>query len=130
MRKLTSFLITVVFSTLALASPGKFPDISHEELKSAIAAKSVVVLDVNGTHEYEKGHIPGAVDYVANRNRLAQVLPKNKNALIVAYCLNEECPAYALAANAAVKLGYTNVKHYSPGIEGWKESGAAVDKTS
>lgn len=129
MKKLTSLLIALAFSTLACASPGKFPDISQQELKSAIAAKSVVILDVNGTHEYQKGHLPGAVDYIANRRQLAQLLPKNKGALIVAYCLNKECPAYALAANAAMKLGYTNVKHYSPGIEGWKESGEAVEKT-
>jgi rhodanese-related sulfurtransferase len=29
----------------------------------------------------------------------------------------------------AVNLGYTNVKHYAPGIDGWKKSGAKVEKS-
>ena len=37
--------------------------------------------------------------------------------------------AYQAAASAAVALGYTNVKHYAPGIDGWKKSGAKVEKS-
>ena len=36
----------------------------------------------------------------------------------------------AMAADAAVKLGYTNVKHFAPGIAGWKKSGAPTEKGS
>jgi len=34
------------------------------------------------------------------------------------------------AAAAAVKLGYTNVKHFAPGISGWKESGQTTEPGS
>jgi rhodanese-related sulfurtransferase len=62
------------------------------------------------------------------QGNLKSKLPANKKALIVAYCANPMCGAYKRAAAAAQKLGYTNVKHYSPGIMGWKKSGAKVAK--
>jgi rhodanese-related sulfurtransferase len=56
------------------------------------------------------------------------VLPKDKNALIVAYCGNPKCTAYQAAAKAAKKLGYKNIKHLSAGISGWKEAGEKTEK--
>ncbi len=103
------------------------PSISQEALTKAIANKSATVIDVNGTDSYKAGHIPTAVDFYAAKDWTA-ALPADKNALVVAYCGSEYCGAYAKAAEAATKLGYTNVQHFSPGIKGWKESGAAVEK--
>jgi rhodanese-related sulfurtransferase len=36
--------------------------------------------------------------------------------------------SYKAGAQAARKLGYTNVRHYSPGIMGWNKSSAPVAK--
>ena len=36
-------------------------------------------------------------------------------------------PTNAAAANAAKQLGYTNVKHLSAGISGWKEAKAPLE---
>ena len=36
--------------------------------------------------------------------------------------------AYARAAEAAQKLGYTNVQHFKPGIAGWKAAGEPTAK--
>lgn len=123
-------LITALFVTTLAVAGEKFPTISHAELKEAIAAKKVVLLDVNGSESYAKGHIPGAVDYTAKSDALGSVLPADKDALIVAYCGSETCGAYARAAEAARKLGYKNVKHYRPGIAGWKSAGESVEKAS
>ena len=112
----------------ANAIAGSFPDISLDALKSAIAAKDVTVIDVNGTESYKAGHIPGAIDYVADKDELASKLPSDKDALIVAYCGSEKCGAYAQAAEAAKKLGYTNVQHFKPGLAGWKAAGEPLDK--
>jgi len=122
---LTAFL---ALATAGLAGTDKFPDISQEELATAVAAKTAVIFDVNGSDSYKSGHIPGAIDYMANQDRLASLLPANKSALVVAYCYNPQCHAYALAAEAAAKLGYSNIKHYRPGITGWLKSGAPVEK--
>ena len=127
-------LVTALFVCLGLVGPllaasSKVPSISHDELAKAIAARTVTVIDVNGTDSFSEGRIPGAIDYFAHKDALAAVLPKKKDALVVAYCGNEFCTAYLAAATAAMELGYTNVKHYSPGIDGWKKSGAKVEKS-
>ena len=69
------------------------------------------------------GHIPGALDFDTAEADLAAQLPADKTALIVAYCADENCSAFAFAAEKARELGYTNVQHYAPGILGWKKSG-------
>src|SRR5690242_6697199 len=83
---------------------GEYADVTIKELKSDIAAKKVTLLDANGTESWQKGHIPGAIDFSANEEKLASVLPKDKNALVVAYCGNPKCKAYLAAAKAAEKL--------------------------
>ena len=106
----------------------KVPAISHTALVKAIGAKKVVLLDVNGTDSYKSGHIPGAINFETAQKNLKAKLPANKKALIVAYCGGPMCGAYKQGAQAAMKLGYTNVRHYSPGISGWQKSGARVAK--
>ena len=123
-------LLAIVAPLLIAASlyAGEFPDISITELKSAIASKKVVVIDVNGAESWQKGHIPGALNF--DGAKLASVLPKDKNALVVAYCGGPKCKAYQAAANAAEKLGYKNVKHLSAGISGWMQAGEKTEKGS
>ncbi len=108
----------------------EFQTITISELKSAIKSKKVVLLDANGTESWQKGHIPGAVDFNANKNALATVLPAQKDTLIVAYCGGPKCNAYKAAAKAAKELGYTNVKHLTAGISGWTKAGEKTDKSS
>jgi rhodanese-related sulfurtransferase len=126
MKKFLPLLVTALLALNAFA--GSFQDISLADLKAAIATKKVTLLDVNGPATYAAGHIPGAIDYTAHMTDLATVLPADKSSLIVAYCGNEHCGAYARAAEAAQKLGYTNVQHFKPGIAGWKAAGEATAK--
>ena len=95
----------------------------------AIEAKKVTVIDVNGSDSWKQGRIPGAIDFEANKAKLASMLPKEKDALIVAYCGGPECGAYQSAAKAAKELGYTNVKHLKAGISGWKAAERKVEKS-
>lgn len=119
---------SLILATTALAA--EFPDISIADLKSAIAAKTVTVIDVNGTRSYEAGHVPGALNYDAVKAGLAKALPANKSALVVAYCGGPKCMAYKEAAQAARELGYTNVKHLVAGISGWKDAKEELEKTN
>jgi rhodanese-related sulfurtransferase len=128
MKKLLLVLAVAGLALVSSAFAGAYPDISLPDLKAAIAAGKVTLIDVNGTESYVAGHIPGAIDFEANEPRLATLLPADKNALIVAYCANEGCNAYKLGAAAASKLGYANVKHFPLGIEGWKKAGEPVAK--
>ena len=119
--------LTLPFLPLALAAE-KYPDIPLDELKRAIAERKITLLDVNGTDSFRAGHIPGAIDFIAKEADLPKLLPKDKSALIVAYCSNEDCGSYREAADLARQLGYTNVKHFSAGIIGWKKAGESVER--
>lgn len=125
MKKLIALALSM-FAASAMAA--EFPDISIADLKKAIAEKKVVVIDVNGSGSYAKGHIPGAVDFASTGGDLSSALPSNKDALVVAYCGGPSCSAYKKAAQKAADLGYTNVKHLSAGISGWKKQGEQLEK--
>jgi rhodanese-related sulfurtransferase len=121
MKKLLLFAAAFVFAASLYAA--EYPTITIGELKSAMANTKVVLLDANGSDSWQQGHIPGAIDYSAKQDHLDNVLPSDKNVLVVAYCANPQCPAYRAAAEAARKLGYKNIKHLTAGIQGWKEAG-------
>ena len=128
MKKLSVLIATLLAVTTAYA--GEVKDITIPELKQVIAAKQVVLLDANGTESWQGGHIPGAIDFKANKEKLSSLLPADKSALIVAYCGNPKCMAYKAAVEAAHKLGYTNVKHLPAGIKGWVKAGEPTEKGS
>ena len=128
MKTLLALAVTALLAVRAYA--GDYPTITVAEVKSAIESKKVVLLDANGTGTWKRGHIPGAIDYASNESNLAGLLPKDKSALIVAYCGGPKCRAYQAAAKAAEKLGYKNVKHLVAGISGWKEAGEKVETAS
>jgi rhodanese-related sulfurtransferase len=128
MKKILGFITAALFAVSVIA--GEYPDLSIKELKKAISEKKATVIDVNGTESYQKGHIPSAIDFEANEEKLAKLLPQDKSALIVAYCGGPKCMAYKQAAKAAEKLGYKNIKHLSAGISGWKDAGEKTEKGS
>ena len=123
----TMFLAALLVCAAALTGAESVPDISHDELLAAVKDKSAVIIDVNGSDSYKEGHIPGALDWQSVKGDLAKHLPADKSTLVVAYCGSEKCGAYKAAAKAAADLGYTNVKHYSKGISGYKASGAELE---
>jgi len=117
-------IIALMAAALVAASvyAGEFADISIKDVKAAAESKKAVIIDVNGAASYKAGHVPGALSWAEIKGDLAAKLPADKSTEIIAYCGNPKCGAYAAAANAAKKLGYTNVKHMSAGIAGWKEA--------
>jgi rhodanese-related sulfurtransferase len=125
MKTILAVLGSFLLATTIFAA--EFPDISIPDVKAAIAAKNVTLLDANGTRSYKAGHVPGALNFEAVKADLARSLPADKNALIVAYCGNPKCMAYKEAAQAVKELGYTNVKHMPAGIAGWKQAGEPTE---
>ena len=127
MKKLIALALSLFAAGSLMAA--EYPDISIEDLKSAISKGEVTVIDVNGTGSFTKrGRVPGAIDFQAEGDQLASKLPEDKGALVVAYCGGPQCSAYKRAANAAAELGYTNVKHLSAGINGWEEAGEKLEQ--
>ena len=126
MKHLIASVLSLFIVSSAMAAG--FPDITIPELKHAIEQKQVTLIDANGSDSYKAGHIPGAADFQSQKGNLAKLLPADKNALVVAYCGGPRCHAYEAAAKQAQELGYTNVKHLSAGISGWKSAGEKTDK--
>ncbi|MFP6854200.1 MAG: rhodanese-like domain-containing protein [Opitutales bacterium] len=126
MKKILTMLVAGLFAATVYA--GEYPDVSIKDLQSAIKDGKVTVIDVNGAGSFKKGHIPTAIHFASAQKDLAKLLPKDKKTLIVAYCGGPGCSAYKRGASAAKKLGYTNVKHLSAGISGWKKAGADLAK--
>jgi rhodanese-related sulfurtransferase len=125
------FILPAAAALLAVSVyAGQYPEITIPQLKTAMAEKKVILLDANGTDKWSKGHIPGAIDFASAQAKLAKVLPKDKSALVVAYCGGPKCRAYEAAAKAAEKLGYTNVKHLTAGISGWHDAGEKMESGS
>lgn len=128
MKKVLTLLVTAFVAAAAYAS--EFADISVADVNKLAESKSAVIIDANGPGSYtDKGHVPTALDFNAIKDNLAASLPKDKNALIVAYCGNPACGAYLRAAKAAQELGYTNIKHMSAGIDGWKAAGLKTESS-
>ena len=96
----------------------RYGDISYEELLKVIKKGDAVIIDVNGQESYDKHHVTGAVPF-SDKEKLNKALPKDKNALIIAYCGSPKCAAWTKAADYVTEKGYTNVTHYSEGIKGW-----------
>jgi rhodanese-related sulfurtransferase len=124
MKNILALFAAILVAGTAFA--GEFPDISVADLKKAIADKKATVIDVNGEAAYNAAHVPTAVAF-SSTDALKAKLPADKGALVVAYCGGPGCSAYTRAAKAAKELGYTNVKHLSAGISGWKAAGEATE---
>jgi rhodanese-related sulfurtransferase len=120
MKKFFALVAATLFAASVYA--GEFADISTADVLAAANAKSAVIIDANSPDSYKAGHVPGALSWAAIKDNLAASLPADKSTEIIAYCGNPKCGAYAQAAVAAKKLGYTNIKHMSAGIAGWNEA--------
>ena len=132
--KLFSLTALLLLSALTSAAQGNesedqqqayklhYPDMSYDVLRKAIDKGEVFIIDANRTENYVKGHIPGAYS-IKSREELKQSLPELKKFPIVVYCWSEQCTAWQKAADFAFANGYTNVSHFSGGIEEWKRQG-------
>jgi rhodanese-related sulfurtransferase len=102
--------------------------ITREQLRSAIEAGEVTVVEALPANYYEDAHLPGAINIPHTEVRaLAPRLLPDKDAAIVTYCASTTCPNSDIAATVLGKLGYTNVRDYVEGKAGWQEAGLPLE---
>lgn len=102
--------------------------ITRDELRTALEAGDVVVLDTLPASYYEQMHIPGALNLVeADVDALATTLVPDLSTPIVTYCSNAACGNSQAVANLLEKAGYTDVRKYRDGIQDWVEAGLPVE---
>lgn len=103
-----------------------------ETTVSAVAARLAKgerfrLIDVREDHEWEKGHIPGAVHLGRGiLERDIEKLVPDAGTEIVLYCGGGF--RSALSAESLVKMGYRKVLSMDGGYRGWVEARGAVEK--
>ncbi|MGY4309278.1 rhodanese-related sulfurtransferase [Bradyrhizobium sp. USDA 4369] len=97
------------------------PAIAHDELVRAHQQRSCVIVDVREAHEFNGGHIPGAVNHPLSRFDPGGLIHDKPVVLI--------CQAGGRSAKAlrqALAAGRQNVRHYAGGMSGWCAHGGPV----
>ncbi len=100
--------------------------ITVSEAKALFDKGGFTFLDVRTEKEFNKGHIPGAINLP--RGKLEFMIDKDipdKNAPIVVYCRTGG--RSALATYTLVQMGYKNVKNMDGGWQAWTEAGYPVE---
>jgi rhodanese-related sulfurtransferase len=87
-------------------------------------AGTIIAVDALPEAYYSQQHFPGAVNLIAAdvEDRAGRLLP-DKAAAIVTYCSNPACQNSTQVAMKLERLGYTDVRKYTDGIEDWVGAG-------
>lgn len=107
------------------------PEISTEELKAILEAKSATVFDARPAAEFSVSHIPGAVNvapkpgmpmsqYTSDVAEVGRLLKGDRNVPIVMYCNGPLCGKSKRLSEELIAAGYTNVRRYQLGIPVWR----------
>ena len=95
-----------------------YQQITQEAAKEMMDTQEVVILDVREQHEYDSGHIPGAVLLpvgTITEDTAAAVIDELDTVILV-YCRSGN--RSKTASQALADLGYTNVYEFG-GINDW-----------
>ena len=110
------------------AATEELPVISTNALKAMLNSKVPLTLLDARTGKYDDGkRLPGAkaLSPECTAEDAAKVIPA-KDAFVVTYCANLQCPAGHKLLDNLKKLGYVNVVKYPDGIEAWVKAGNEV----
>ena len=92
--------------------------ITQEAAKEMMDTRDVVILDVREQHEYDSGHIPGAVLLPVGTitEDTAAAVIEDLDTVVLVYCRSGN--RSKTASQALADLGYTNVYEFG-GINDW-----------
>ncbi len=114
----------VAVDEVVSAPGGSYRNMGPAELHAAMEKKDFVFINV---HTPFAGSIAGtnlSIPYDQIGQSLAE-LPTDKSARIVLYCRSGHMSS--LAAEALVKLGYTNVWSLKGGMAAWEQAGYPIE---
>ena len=105
----------------------KVQKIDVEQFDKMRHERDAVVLDVRTPDEFNKGHVPGAVNINLNDptfDKKTSQLDKSKTYLV-------HCARGVRSARASSKLsamGFEHLYDFAGGFDGWKKAGKPVEK--
>ena len=94
------------------------------ELARNLQRNDIVVVDVREAADYQKGHVPGAINLPHDRWSSATGL--RKDALNVLYCYSQQCHLAASAAFEFAGKGFS-VMEMDGGFDAWKENDLEIE---
>jgi rhodanese-related sulfurtransferase len=125
-------------TTLVTAPPFKIAPaaaVGLQEFRSAVEAKSALILDARPLVFFHRGHVPGALNlardnFARDYRRLSPILKAAVDKLIIVYCSGGDCHDSRLVANALLTLGFGNVGVFTGGWEAWSAAGLPASTES
>lgn len=85
------------------------------------------IVDVREAEDFEKGHVPGAINLPKNRWSSLEGLSKDR--VNILYCYTQQCHLAATAAVYFAERGYP-VKEMEGGFEAWRENELPIQPAS
>lgn len=119
---------TAAVDTLPLAVPAPevqdgFLIVSPEQVREwQESSAEFVLVDARDAIQYEREHIPGAINIPYVEIRVGGLLPARDQRIVV-YCSSETCPISQYAYEALDQLGYEEIYDMRAGLQGWKDAG-------
>lgn len=104
----------------------KVVDLDRETVKQGLAEGSILVIDVREAHEYEAGHIPGAVSHPLSEfdpAALAELVRTDGRRPVLSCAAGvRSVQAMAVAQRAGLDLS----EHYRGGFKDWYSAGEDI----
>lgn len=111
---------------------GKTIEVDLNEAKEIFDSDLGVFIDARSSWDYERGHIPGAINYSIGETSQEfddQVASWLAEELIVVYCAGEGCKASILLARyLRDKRGLSNARAFVGGWPAWVAARYPIDK--
>jgi mannose-6-phosphate isomerase-like protein (cupin superfamily) len=103
-------------------------EVTRDELRAAIDAGEVTVVDALPAAPFAQRHLPGALNVVVEDSdeQVRTALP-DAGAAIVTYSTDSACDRGPGLAERLEAMGYTNVRVYREGIEDWVVAGLPLE---
>jgi len=107
-----------------MAIPSGYYTIANvEELKSLMADRQALLVDVREPSEYQSGHIPSAINIpLRTISRNLSKIPSNRP--VILYCSTGY--RSSMGVMTLHLLNYDNVQGFPPSLSGWKQAGEAI----
>ena len=86
------------------------------------------LVEVLAKEEYDKGHIPGAINIPLDDLEALAKQKLKKTDTIVVYCASYTCHASTKAIRKLLELGYENTVDFKGGKRWWQHAGFELEK--
>ena len=122
MKYVFAGLINLMIVLHVVATPPTLSPITAPEVKGMIAGDSkVMLIHTLSSIEFLIQHIPGSINIPTNKIATTTLLPADKNASLIFYCMGKRCKYGYNAAIKAKEMGYLNVHWFQGGIPEWRK---------